>query len=92
MSIVVAMNEAEISERRVERTVFETDRHRIVGDITLAPTGYKSRFSDSINRADLEFLQLTNVEITSLEDGSVSQRAFVVVSKRHVQLCYPASE
>lgn len=89
---MVAMNEPEGSERRVERTVFETDRHRIVGDITLASMGYKSRFSDSINRTDLEFLQLTNVEITLLADGSVSTRPFVVLSKRHVELSYPAAE
>jgi hypothetical protein len=76
-------------ERRVERAVFETDRHLIVGDVTLPPTGYQSRFSDSLNRADLEFLPLTHVEITSLADGEVSKRPFVVLSKRHVKLSYP---
>ena len=57
---------------------FETDRQLIVGDVTLPPAGYQSRFSDSLNRGDLEFVPLTNVEITSLADGKVERAAFVV--------------
>jgi hypothetical protein len=76
-------------ERRVERAVFETDRQVVVGDVTLPPAGYQSRFSDSLNRGDLEFVPLTNCEITSLIDGRVSERAFVVLNKRHVRLSYP---
>jgi len=76
-------------ERRIERAVFETDRHIVVGDVTLPPAGYQSRFSDSLNRGDLDFVPLTNVEITSLEDGKVSERPFVVLSKRHIRLSYP---
>ncbi|HSK50673.1 MAG TPA: hypothetical protein VK889_09310 [Solirubrobacterales bacterium] len=83
------MNENERIERRVERAVFETDRQILVGDVTLPPAGYQSRFSDSLNRGDLEFVPLTNVEITSLIDGRVSERSFVVLSKRHVRLAYP---
>ncbi len=40
------MNEGEQIAHRVERAVFETDRQLIVGDVTLPPEGYKSRFSD----------------------------------------------
>jgi hypothetical protein len=76
-------------ERRVERAVFETDRQLVVGDVTLPPSGYQSRFSDLLNRADLEFVPLTNVEITSLADGAVSQRPFAVLSKRHIRLFFP---
>jgi hypothetical protein len=76
-------------ERRVERAAFETDRQLVVGDVTLPPAGYQSRFSDSLNRGDLEFVPLTNVEITSLSDGKVSERPFVVLSKRHVRVAYP---
>jgi hypothetical protein len=83
------MNEQDNVERRVERAVFETDRHLIVGDVTLPPAGYQSRFSDSLNRGDLQFVSLTNVEITSLIDGKVSERPFVVISKNHVRLSYP---
>jgi hypothetical protein len=76
-------------ERRVERAAFETDRHLVIGDVTLPPAGYQSRFSDSLNRDDLEFISLTNAEITRLADGKVSERPFVVVNKRHVRVSYP---
>jgi len=78
-------------ERRIERAAFETDKHVVVGDITLPPAGYQSRFSDALNRSDLEFVPLTNVEITSLSDGIVSERPFIVLSKSHIRLAYPLS-
>ena len=87
------MNEeaADQIERRVERAAFETDRHLVVGDVTLPPAGYQSRFSDSLNRDDLEFVSLTNAEITSLVDGKVSERAFIVLNKNHIRLAYPVA-
>jgi hypothetical protein len=85
------MGEAEHVERRVERAAFETDRHLIVGDVTLPSTGYKSRFSDLINREELEFVPLTDVEITSLADGTVRELPFVALSKRHIRLSYPVA-
>jgi len=83
------MEATEQVERRVERAVFETDRHLVIGDVTLPPEGYQSRFSDSLNRRDLDFLPLTNVEITSLVDGRVSERPFMVLAKHHVRIAYP---
>jgi len=77
--------------RRTERAAFETDRQLIVGDVTLPPAGYQARFSDSLNRADLEFVSVTNVEITSLADGKVSERPFVVVNKNQIRYAYPVS-
>jgi hypothetical protein len=79
-------------ERRKERAVFETDRYLVAGDVTLPPEGYQSRFSDSLNRDDLAFISLTDVEITAVETGEVSRRDFVVVGKAHIKLAYPASE
>jgi hypothetical protein len=76
-------------EWRTERALFETDRQLLVGDVTLPPAGYQSRFSDSLNRPDLEFLALTNVEITSLVDGKVTERPFVVLAKNHIRYAYP---
>jgi hypothetical protein len=86
------MNEEKRSEQRVERVVFETDRQLVVGDVTLPPEGYQSRFSDMLNRQEFNFLSLTNVEITSLVDGSVSERPFLVIGKRQVRVAYPFSE
>ena len=86
------MSESEQSEQRVERAVFETDRQIVVGDVTLPPQGYQSRFSDMLNRREFDFLSLTDVEITSLADGTVSERPFIVISKHHVRIAYPFSE
>lgn len=83
------IDEGEQIERRVERAAFETDRHLVVGDVTLPPAGYQSRFSDLLNRADLDFVSLTKVEITSLSDGKVSERPFIALNKMHVRVAYP---
>ncbi|HET9154204.1 MAG TPA: hypothetical protein VFN85_08825 [Solirubrobacterales bacterium] len=79
------------AERNVERVVFETGRQLIVGEVTLPPSGYQSRLSDLVNR-DAEFVALTDVEITSLEDGSVTKRPFALLAKAHVRLAYPAED
>lgn len=71
--------------------LFETDRQRIVGDVTLPPEGYQSRFSDSLNRPDVTFIPVVNVELSSLTggDAAVERRPFVVVCKAHVRIAYP---
>jgi hypothetical protein len=76
-------------ERRVERVQFETDRQRIVGDVTLPPEGYQSRFSDSLNRPDVTFIPLVNAEVSSLMGGDVERLPFMVVSKAHVRVAFP---
>lgn len=78
--------------RRVERAVFETDRQLIEGDLTLPPAGYQSRFSDSLNRGEFEFVPLTNAEVTTLADGKVRQLPFIVLSKRQIRVAYPAEQ
>jgi hypothetical protein len=78
--------------RRVERAVFETDRQLIEGDLTLPPAGYQSRFSDSLNRGEFEFVPLTNVRLTSLLDGKETQVPFLVLSKRQIRIAYPAEQ
>jgi hypothetical protein len=83
------MNEGDRIAHRVERAVFETDRQLVVGDVTLPPEGYQSRFSDVLNRRDFDFLPLTNVEITSLIDGKVSERPFMVIGKQQIRIAYP---
>jgi hypothetical protein len=80
------------SHRRTERAAFETDRLLIVGDVTLPPEGYQSRFSDSLNRTELEFVSLTNCEVTNLDDGTIRRQDFLMLSKRHVRLAYPVAD
>ena len=80
------------AQRRVERAVFETDRHRVIGDVTLPQAGYQRRFSDLLNRTEFEFIPLTNVEVTFHGDGSTVERPFLAINKRHVRLCYELEE
>ena len=77
------------ARRRVERAVFETERQLVEGDLTLPPAGYQSRFSDSLNRGEFEFVPLTNAKVTGLDDGRVSELPFLILSKRHIRLAYP---
>ena len=69
------------SPRRRERVVFETDRHLVAGDLTLPPEGYQSRFSDAVNRVDVGFIPLVDVEITPLDGGESTRRDFIVLAK-----------
>ena len=78
-------------ETRIERVVLETDRHRIVGDLTLPREGYRSRLSDFLNRGDLDFIPLVNVEISGLNGGPSDERPFIAVARTHVHLAYPHS-
>jgi hypothetical protein len=84
--------EQDHSHPRVERAAFETDRLLVVGDVTLPPEGYQSRFSDSLNRAGLEFMPLTNCDVTTLADGQKRQQDFMVLSKRHIRVAYPVED
>jgi hypothetical protein len=86
------MSPDERSERRTERVAFETDRQRIVGEMTLPATGYQSRFSDSLNRSELAFVALTDVEITDLASGEVRRREFILLGKRYIRCAYPAGD
>lgn len=74
---------------RTERAVFETDLHRIVGDVTLPPEGYQSRFSDLLHRADYSFIALVDVELSLLAGGEVKRYPFLALGKAHVRVAYP---
>ncbi len=78
--------------RRRERVVFETDRSLVIGDVTLPPEGYQSRFSDAVNRGDVAFIPLVDVEVSPLGGGETERRNFIVLAKDHVRLAYPLDE
>jgi hypothetical protein len=86
------VNELGQKDRRVERVQFETDRQRIVGDITLPPEGYQSRFSDALNRPDVTFIPIVNAEISSLMGGDVAYLPFMVVCKDHIRVAFPLED
>ena len=78
-------------ESKVERVVFETNRHRIVGDLTLPREGYRSRLSDFLNRGDLDFIPLVNVEISSVDaqGHQPETRPFLAIALAHIQIAHP---
>jgi hypothetical protein len=76
-------------ERRVERIQFETDRQRVIGDVTLPSEGYQSRLSDLLNRPDVTFIPLVNAEVSPIMGGDVERFPFIVVSKDHVRVAFP---
>jgi hypothetical protein len=79
-------------ETRIERVVLETDRQVITGDLALPREGYRSRLSDFLNRGDLDFIPLVNVEISPADGTELERRAFTAVARSHVRLAYPADE
>ncbi len=83
------MNEPNGVEHRVERAVFETDRHRITGEVTLPPEGYQSRFSDLLNREALPFLPLINAQVAPLAGGEAIRHRFLAIGKAHIRVAYP---
>jgi hypothetical protein len=78
-------------DTRVERVVLETDRHRIVGDLTMPREGYRSRLSDYLNRGEMAFIPLANAVINGIDEpGEGEEREFIAVARSHVHLAYPA--
>jgi hypothetical protein len=78
--------------QRTERILFETERHLVIGYVTLPPDGYQSRFSDAINREDVSFIPLLDVEIRPLDGGEVTRREFVILAKAHIRLAHPVED
>ena len=68
--------------------MLETERHRIVGDVTLPAEGYRSRLSDLLNREGLSFIPLVNCQVADLNGGEPERRKFVAVARDHVQVAY----
>jgi len=75
-------------DTRWERIVLETERHRIVGDVTLPAEGYRSRLSDLLNREGLSFIPLVNCKVSDLNGGDTDSRKFVAVARDHVVVAY----
>jgi hypothetical protein len=76
-------------ETRRERIVLETERHRIVGDVTLPSEGYRSRLSDMLNRESLTFVPLANAIITGINGNKdVTKMRFIAVARDHIQIAY----
>lgn len=69
--------------------MLETDRHRIIGDLTLPREGYRSRLSDYLNQGEITFIALADAEIMVIDEPGSQKREFIAVARAHVQLAYP---
>ena len=77
----------EVQKRHV---VLETDRYRIVGEITLPQDGYRNRFSDLLNQDSRFFIPVVNAEISPIAggDGETVKRHFVMVGRSKIEFAY----
>jgi hypothetical protein len=75
---------------RRERVVVETEKYKIVGDVTLPAEGFHSRLSDLLNREGVRFIPLINATITGRNGAAPQERRFIAVARDHIQLAYEA--
>ena len=71
-------------DHRRERISVETERHRIIGVITLARDGYRSRVSDVLNAPERDFITLTEVSVEPLSGGPVELHPYLTLARRHI--------
>jgi hypothetical protein len=80
-------------EQKQERVLFETDRHRICGTVTLARDGYRSRISDMLNASERSFISLTDVTVEPLDGGvAASTHAYMALARDHVVFAVSLAE
>jgi hypothetical protein len=69
---------------RYERISIDTPRHRIIGNVTLAADGYRSRLSDLLNAPERDFIALSDAIVQELDGVHAIQRHdFIAVHRQH---------
>ncbi|WP_205699601.1 hypothetical protein [Conexibacter sp. SYSU D00693] len=77
-------------DQRTERVYLETERHRIMGSLTLARDGYRSRVSDILNATERDFVAITDATVELIgHEGSGTHHDVLAVSRRHIVLAIP---
>ncbi len=82
------LDTAESERKRTVRVGLETATHSILGTLTLAPHGYRARFSDHLNRSDIDYVSLTDAEKTPLGGGPTESHPFLAVARKAVVFGY----
>ena len=78
------------AEIRRERIVLETERYKIVGEVTLPAEGFHSRLSDLLNREGVQFIPVIDATVSGRNGEQPVQRPFIAVARDHIQLAYEA--
>lgn len=73
------------AEKKVVRVTVFTERHRIEGNYHMVPD---ARFSDDLNARQKDFIPLTRVTVTDLQDsaGAPITSDFLALNKHHIVL------
>jgi len=72
------------AERRQERVRLETTAHRIMGTVTLARDGYRSRLSDLLNASERDFVTLTQVTLAPHDGSAEEHHDFMAVGRSQI--------
>ena len=79
-----------MDQHRHERILIETARHRLMGTLTLARDGYRSRVSDVLNATERDFISLTDVTVELIDhDGPGTVHPFVAISRSQIVIAIP---
>lgn len=70
--------------------MLETERYRIVGDVTVPAEGFHGRLSDLLNREGIQFIPLVDVTVSTRNGAEPEHRPFVAVAREHIQVAYEA--
>jgi hypothetical protein len=79
------------TEIRRQTVVIETERYKIVGEVTLPMEGYHSRLTDLLNREQRPFIPLVNATVTGRNGEPPEQRPFIAVARDQIQVAYEAT-
>jgi hypothetical protein len=72
-------------QHRYERISVDTPRHRIIGNVTLAADGYRSRLSDLLNAPERDFIALSGTIVQELDgERTIQRHDFIAVHRQHV--------
>lgn len=72
-------------QHRHERISIDTPGHRIIGNVTLAADGYRSRLSDLLNAPERDFIALSDAIVQELDGArAIRRHDFIAVHRQHV--------
>jgi len=73
------------AEKKEVRVTIYTERHKIDGSYHMVPD---ARFSDDLNARQKDFIPLTHVTVTDLQDGGGAPVTtdFLALNKHHIVL------